>query len=264
MSLGLVAWCRNGIALCADSRSSFPDPASSHTRIASDCTEKLFRVGKCGVVTSGAGTLCNRTIFSHMEDFKDAHKSEPPSVVAEQLAIAFRTIVDQHLVDYPQQVYLENAVIIDFLVGGYEDDKPKCFRASVFQQAAGATQTIDTQWGPVIARNGRVSFRLNGEFNISYIGDVDVVLSLNANRNFPIALFGLQDSVDLVYFLAQASERTKHFSSGDGSAFGMNRTIGGPFDVAVIRRKHGFEAIQKKELAVREQIEAAPVVPKKG
>lgn len=211
-------------------------------------------------MTSGASILSNHTIFSHVQDFGETVKALPPSRIALALAGHFRSLVDDHLSANPQQTYNNNHSIIDFLVAGYESDRPACFRALVFQQAAGETLTFAQPSGATIAATGGcVSYRLEGDFNFAWIGDVDVVNALNAGRVFPLGLYGLQDAVDLIYFFAQASERTKRFSGGaDGTTFGMNHTIGGAFDVAVIRRKDGLQTITKKTLEVRDQINMGP------
>lgn len=277
MTLALVGWCKAGVALCADSRSSFPDAQTGVLRIASDSTEKLFQVGRTGVVTSGYGELLDRKIHQHIEDFAQRLPDAPPSAVAENLGPYFRDLYQQHVAKYPQQRQRTNQGVIEFLVGGYEGDEPACYKAAVFEQEAGETVTFQTQRGPVTIQGGVAHWRVDGEYNFAWIGDTDVVESLvhgyhrsffgvnpawdAAARNVPIGYFGLQDCVDLLYFLCQATERMKHFSAGDGSKFGVNRTVGGPIDVAVVRKASGFRGIQKKLLSVREQLLEAPEVP---
>jgi hypothetical protein len=275
MTLALVAWCKAGVALCADSRSSFPDSTSGVLRIASDSTEKLFQVGRTGVVTSGYSELLDRRIFSHVQDFATKYTTEPPSMIASDLATYFRDLYQRHIAKYPQQRPQTNQRVLEFLVGGFEGDEPACYKALIVQQDPGQVVTSQAQRGPIVVQDGMGTWRLDGAYNFGWIGDSDVVESLihgyqrsllganpawdAAARNVPIGFFGLQDCVDLLYFLCQSTERMKHFSSGDGSKFGVNRTVGGAIDVAVVRETTGFQFLQKKVLAVREQLTEAPV-----
>lgn len=118
MTLALVAWCKNGVALAADSRSSFPDANTSVFRQASDNAEKLFGVGKCGVVTSGFGEFLGRTIYSHIQDFAPAHEDSPPSTIARSLGEFFHDLYEAHIAKYPQQRQQANSSVVEFLVGG--------------------------------------------------------------------------------------------------------------------------------------------------
>jgi 20S proteasome alpha/beta subunit len=276
MTLALVSWCKNGVVLCADSRSSFPDAKADVFRQASDTTEKLFRLGRVGAVTSGYGEFLGRTIYSHIQDISDRYEDEPPSIVARDLSAHFRELYTEHISKYPQQRQTANNAVIDFLVGGYEDDEPACYRATVAEQDEGSKIEIKTARGPAIIENGMGIWRMDGEHNFCWIGDADVVESLvlgyhssrignhpeyaSSARFVAVGYLGLQDCVDLLYFLTEATERMKHFSSGDGSKFGVNRTVGGPIDVAVVRRKTGFESVKRKELQVNPQLSNAPRV----
>ena len=276
MTLVVAAWCSNGIAICADSRSSYRDTKSNTLRIASDATEKLFQVGRVAVGTSGVNSLNGRTIFSHMQDFAANLKEELPSKVADDISIYFRDQYQEHVKTNPQGRAAQNSTVVEFLIVGFEGDEAQAFEAVVIEQAPGDTMQIQGEYGPGEISSGRGYYRV-GKSGLTWIGDGDIVeclvLGYNktilsvfgnqldaANKVIPTPGFALQDCVNLIYFLTEASERMKHFSAGDASAVFVNRTVGGPIDVMVVRKRSGVTILKKKELVAQSQLGNPPTV----
>jgi len=265
MSLGVCIKGPEGIVLAADSRVTLEAKRGNGPVIPInyDNATKLLSFGEphnyVGAVTYGVAVIGQRTAHSFIPEFEQkvlSDKKERLSV--EEYAVKMSKFFMERWGEVMPGPPKYNGQQMTFLMGGYNpaeaygriflfeipgNPKPK-------EQHAGESK-FGMSWGGQL----EVASRIIHGFDPALPGIIKQVVNPSKEQEreiekqitkllrFPIPynVLPLQDCVDLAIFLIDATMTAQRLAIG-------LRGVGGPIDVAVIRRTKAIDYIQQKEI----------------
>lgn len=262
MSLGVVIKVPEGVVLAADSRVTLEARrgGASPLSVNFDNATKLLSFSKphcfVGAVTYGAAVIGLRTAHSYVPEFEQkilASKRERQSI--EEYAKEMRKFYIERWKEAMPADY--SGPPMTFVVGGY--DKEAAYgKVFLFHVGPGETEPIEQQpgdtnfgmtWGGQLEIASRIVHGFDPalqaivqkELNLDRSQTKKLYASLRKELQFPIPykVLPLQDCVDLAIFLVRTTMTAQHLAIGV-------RGVGGPIDVAIIRRTSGLSYVQRK------------------
>ncbi len=256
VAIGVVSG--DGIVLAADSRTT---RGGTPVRVLSDYTHKVFRVGRCGIVTYGWAFLANRNIAHHMAQFAiDLDGAEPgPEEMAARLADFFGDRIEQHFADGRDERPEEGREVLGFVVAGFDDGEGKALDVFLPSRTVSVVLRSDSP-GAVWRGQTDVIRRLVKGVDIDLlehlVGDGDLRSQLDALRPsidaleymIPFSVMNLQDAVDFAVFAIRTTIDTQRLTYGTIGHPGSWPGVGGPIEIGLITARGGFEWIQRTEL----------------
>lgn len=259
MSLGVVIKGTEGVVLAIDSRVTLEASRKGESpfTINFDNATKLLSFQKphdyVGAVTYGPAVIGRRTIHSFIPEFEQKILTNDKDRInilgySERLSNFFMKCWNKSM---PKNV---PAIDIIFIVGGYdkkeaygsiftfgipshpkpEQKNPKGFGMSWGGQLQFATRIIhgyDPNFLDIIRNTLNI--------NTQQVNEIREELKKNLEFPIPYDILALQDCVDLAVFLIRSTMTAQRLAIG-------RRGVGGPIDVAIIKRTKEITFIQKK------------------
>ncbi len=258
MTIAINITVPEGLVFAADSRQTYTN-ARSDVRVSSDNAQKLFQLTpRHAAVTYGWAFLCNRSIYSHVQDFKT---TVAPDLKTEELAIALAKYLTTQYKAHIEKEYDapvdEKNYALALLVGGYDvgDKEGKVYEIYVPGEEAHLVQTTDNRVGAAWRGHTLVIGRLLKGFDprLREMEGVEEKIAKTMESSpldYLIDYWSmtLQDAIDLATFLVHTTIQMQRFSDGVRMAPGMSANCGGVIEVAVLDSENGFGWIQHKVL----------------
>jgi len=263
MSLGVVIKGPECIVLATDSRVTLEAQKEGGPSISVnfDNATKLLSFSKphnyVGCVTYGAAVIGLRTANSFVPEFEQQVLAEKKNRLtveeySNELSRFFRERWNETM---PSDYAGPN---MTFVVGGYDSGAAygKVFLFDIPRQPEAKQQHPgDKDFGMIWGGQLQVASRLIHGFDPALPDIVKKLLNvpdgqiqqlhgtLRADLQFPIpyAVLPLQDCVDLAIFLIRTTMIAQRLAIGV-------RGVGGPIDVAIIRRTNGLDYVQRKAI----------------
>jgi len=247
-----------GLVFAADSRQTFTN-ARSDVRVSTDNAQKLFQLGpRHAAVTYGWAFLCNRSIHSHINDFKTTISdqlttAELANALGKYLTAQYKTHIEKEY-DAPVD---EKSYALALLVGGYDpgDKEGKVYEVYVPGEEAILVQTTDARVGAAWRGHTLVIGRLLKGYDprLRELEGFDGKLAKTmetAPLDYLIDYWTmtLQDAIDLATFLVHLTIQMQRFSDGIRMAPGIPANCGGVIEVAVVEPERGFRWLRHKTL----------------
>lgn len=258
MSLAVVIKGTEGLVLAADSRLTLQAQRGGGGPVLSvnyDNAAKLLSFSKphdfIGAVTYGVAVIGRRTPHSYIPEFELALKSKTRikvSTFAKKLSDFFM----ERWADVMPANYKGPNIV--FIVAGYDVDSPygSVYLVEIPGKPKPAQRNPDNfgmTWGGQLEIVSRIIHGFDpslGKIMMDSLKlsqqEVDKLMkTLQMNLEFPIPydILPLQDCVDLATFMIRST------MIAQGLAIGV-RGVGGPIDVAIIRRTEKLKYIQEK------------------
>jgi 20S proteasome alpha/beta subunit len=264
MSLAVAIKGPEGIVLAADSRvtlqaarkdgAEFPVIFDNATKVLDFANHPYV-----GAVTYGQAVIGLRTAHSFLPEFDlylEQNLGGKKRITVEEFAKTLSTFFMARWKEIPNMP--SAAVEMVFIVGGYDEDEPygKLFMFQIpGQPDPEARNPGPTNFGMAWGGQLKLASRLIHGFDPDVFDIVKDSLQLNETQKndlrtkvrqtveFPIPyqVLPLQDCVDLAIFLIRSTMVFQDLAV-------VHRGVGGPIDVAVIRRTGRLEFVQRKEL----------------
>lgn len=264
MSLGVVIKGTEGVVLAADSRVTLQAtrPKQTPIQINFDNATKLITFQEphnyVAAVTYGLAVIGKRTAHSFVPEFEQTFLSEIDERInvkkyAEKLSEFFLNQWNKSPMPKPSDF---KGPGMTFIVGGYDpgqaygsvflfdiphQPEPKPRNKKNFGMTWGGQLQIATRiihgWDP------RYMPIIKEELGLDDQKINELTKKLKSQLEFPIPydVLPLQDCIDLAIFLVKSTVQAQQLAIGV-------RGVGGPIEVAVIRRTKEVEFIQKKKL----------------
>lgn len=260
MSLGVVIKGTEGMVLATDSRVTLEAKRGKNPPLPVnfDNATKLLSFSKphnyVGAVTYGAAVIGLRTAHSFVPEFEQRvlARLERLSVMeyAKKLSAFFE---DQWKASMPTPYTGPN---MTFVVGGYDEEAAygKVFLFEIPGQPGPVEQQPgDRNFGMTWGGQLEIATRIIHGFDPALTSIVQQELNLDSKQaeqlyttlrnrlGFPVPyqVLPLQDCVDLAIFLIRTTMTAQRLAIGV-------RGVGGPIDVAIVKRTEGLELIQEK------------------
>lgn len=261
MSLGVVIKGPEGIVLAADSRVTLEaqKAGAPPLPVNFDNATKLLSFSKphrfVGAVTYGVAVIGLRTAHSYVPEFEQkflVQRGERLSI--EEYAKEMRKFYMERWNGSMLPSY--SGPPMTFVVGGY--DKDAAYGKVFLFQVPGDTEPVEQQpgdtnfgmtWGGQLEIASRIIHGVDPalpgivqkELNLDNDQTDKLYASLRKGLRYPIPfqVLPLQDCVDLAIFLVRTTMTAQHLAIGV-------RGVGGPIDVAIIRRTSGLSYVQRK------------------
>ena len=256
MTLSLAFKAGDGIAVAADSRTSFNQPIGMQSRVLSDSTHKVFQVANVAAATFGYAFLLGRNIAGHMSEYAKTHSDGDPRVseVATSLTTFFGDLIDHHLATVDEAPIPEGATALGFLLGGYDDGTPRLLEVKfpsreVEELAVGAwrgqtdvvTRLIKGVDIDLLARRcGNAGL---GEHQAALQREIEKM-----EYTIPFQLFNLQDIVDLAVLLIRTTIDVQRLTHGTAGSPISWPGVGGPIEIATVTATAGFRWVQETKV----------------
>lgn len=232
-----------GLVLAGDSRTTFSD--GDRHRIMSDNAQKVFAVGKMGVVTSGHAFIGRDTIAGVMDQFiaqVDSDATNSIDSFAPALGQFFNQRFTAALEERGDSWDAEEGWPIGFLAAGYDDRGVGHIREVLIPGPAEGEFSANTTAGGVMWRgqtdvigrllNGIDWQRLDPQEPIPE----DLQERLKGLSYLPLSPITIQDGVDYASFLVRTTIDMQRFSDGTVAEPGMVPGCGGPIQALAVER----------------------------
>lgn len=258
MTIAINIAVPEGLVFATDSRQTYTN-ARNDVRVSSDNAQKLFQLGPCHAgVTYGWAFLCNRSIHSHVNDFKT---TVAPDLKTEDLAKALAKYLtgqyNKHIEKEYDAPVDEKSYALALLVGGYDsgEKEGKVYEIYVPGDEAHLVQSTDERVGAAWRGHTIVIGRLLKGYDPrlreleGFDDDMSKALD-SAPLDYLIDYWSmpLQDAIDLASYLVHTTIQMQRFSDGTRSAPGMSANCGGAIEVAVVEPENGFTWMRHKQL----------------
>ena len=262
MTLAIAVVSADGIVLAADSRTTVQLGPAVPTRVLSDFTHKVFRIGDSAIGTYGWAFLQRRNIAGHMAEFEASLEEDPPGGIelADRLAEFFGNRIDQHLQEGLDQTPPEGVDPLGFLIGGYEDGVGQTREVTLPSRTV--TELHDSVTNPGAAWRGQtdVIVRLVKGVDLDSLyplanqdGKGAELQALQATLQgleylIPFNEMNIQDAVDFAVFAIRTTIDTQRLTHGIARAPGSWPGVGGPIEIAAITAIDGFQWVQQAKI----------------
>jgi hypothetical protein len=261
MSLGVVIKGPEGIVLAADSRVTLEaqKKGAPPIQVNFDNATKLLSFSKphnyVGCVTYGTAVIGLRTAHSFIPEFEQRVLSEKQGRLtteeySKELSIFYNRLWSENV---PPDYQGPN---MTFVVGGYDPDATygKVFLFEIPAKPESVPRhPKENEFGMTWGGQLEIASRLIQGFDPSLpaiiketlglddekVGQVYEKLRGNLQFQIPYNVLPLQDCVDLAIFLIRTTMTAQNLAIGI-------RGVGGPIDVAVIKRTNGLQYVQQK------------------
>jgi len=264
MSLGVVIKGTEGLVIAADSRVTLEAkrPGQNPIQINFDNATKLLTFQEphkyVAAVTYGLAVIGKRTAHSFMPEFEqDNFKNTEERIKIKEYA---KKLSDFFLLQWEKSSMPKSSDFkgpgMTFIVGGYDPEAaygsvyifdipnnpdPKQRNMDNFGMTWGGQLQIATRiihgWDPIFMSIIKKELNLDDK----KISELEKKLKSELAFPIPYDVLPLQDCVDLAIFLLKSTVQAQQLAIGI-------RGVGGPIEVAIIRRTDGVEFIQKKKI----------------
>jgi hypothetical protein len=268
LTIAITIKIHDGIVLATDSRSSLVDQNSSgkpivvHAFDHANKTVNLHRDLPLGVITSGQGSIGNRSIETLAKEFRDLISGARP-----EWQIDPNNYTVQQVVEFFHQYVYHEAYAVEF--------KDWTSKPGLSFQVAGysAHDRFPEVWELCYNDSNSPDPKLTlpvDDTGVTWLGDGEALhrLVLGVGKNLPLVLvrqgvemeqiraimddiktsmnapmyhpaMPIRDAIDLAEFLVYTTGRfTQHIPGG--------ATVGGPTEIAAITRHEGFKWVKRK------------------
>ena len=260
MTLAVAVVTSDGIVVAADSRTTW---GGNPTRVLSDFTHKVFRVGDVAIATFGFAFLSGRNIAGHMGEFAQqaATESPGPEKTAELLRDFFGERLERHFGEGSDTRPDPGVDSLGFLIGGYSDGMGSIWELGL--PTANVSKIADS------ASGGGAAWRGQGEIFTRLVKGVDLsnllILTDGADglrQNIealqptfekmefaiPFGSMGLQDAIDIAVLAIRTTidvQRLTFGTIGTIEQVGSWPGVGGPIEIAAVTPIDGFSWVQR-------------------
>lgn len=261
MSLGVVIKGPEGVVLAVDSRVTLEANRTGTPPILVnfDNASKLLSFSKphdyVGAVTYGVAVIGKRTAHSFVPEFEQNVLSKEEKRLS---ILNYAKKLSEFFMKRWKELMPQNyqGPSMSFIVGGYNEGKPY---GNVYLFYIPKKPTPEPRnpkdfgmtWGGQLEISSRIIHGYDPRFinvirNTLNLNDQQVnmiIQELRKNLEYPIPydVLPLQDCVDLAIFLIHSTMTAQRLAIGV-------RGVGGPIEVAVIKRTQSINFIQKKEI----------------
>lgn len=257
MSLLVTVYTNTGIVMASDSRTTLSGRRTSIEL--TDSTDKThLLINKCGISHCGSADMGEKPISVHIENFqKQFLKKDTPITKVPELLVKYIELVKDRKTD------------ITFIVAGYQEEKDQivkyvyevnydedgpCIEEHSENECGaiwrGQTDVFSRLRQPVIIRpdiihEGEATYKdESGKKKVmknAGVLDMDCEY-VNNSYKVDYGYMSVQDAVDFSKYAIETTINTMKYSS-------VEKTVGGPIDILVIRPNESFW-VNKKEVKI--------------
>lgn len=260
MTVAITVVSADGIVMAADSRTTLQMGEEIPTRVLSDFTHKVFKVGNNVVAAYGWAFLNRRNVAGHMIQLE----TESGDCDVEQLALRLRDFfgerIDEHIAQGLDEPPPANTDVLGFLVGGYKDSVGYAYEVLLpnrrVEQLHNTRDSTGSAWRGQTGVIGRLVKGADWEIlpalaeaanKTSQLQELMPVMH-GMEYVIPFESMNLQDSIDFSVLAIRTTIDVQRLTHGYAARVGSWPGVGGPMEIAVVTANEGFKWLQRTDL----------------